>query len=362
MGVEFMRKILATAGVAAALVLSAAAAASAADKLKVCFVYVGPHNDGGYSQQHDMGRQDVAKALGDKVDASTYIENVKEEDAERPIRELAQKGCKLIFTTSFGFGPATMAVAKDFPDVKFEHATGFMVAPNVSTYNIRWYEGRYVMGQIAAKISKKGLAGYIVSFPIPEVVMGIDAFMLGAQSVNPDFKVKIVWVSSWFDPGKEGDAANVLINQGVDILVQHTDSPAGMQAAEKAGIHAFGQSADMSSFGPKAHLASLIDNWGPYYIERTKAVLDGTWKSQQAWEGFKENLVEVTPLTNMPADVKSAAEASIAKIKSGELQVFKGPIAKQDGAAGVEAGKVIDDETLLGLNWYVKGIDDKIPQ
>ena len=244
-------------------------AAPQADPLKVCFVYVGPHNDGGYSQQHDIGRQDVAKALGDKVDASTYIENVKEEDSERPIRELAQKGCKLIFTTSFGFMDRRRSkVAKDFPNVKFEHATGFMVADNVSTYNIRWYEGRYVMGQIAAKMSKKGLAGYIVSFPIPEVIMGIDAFMLGAQSVNPDFKVKIVWVSSWFDPGKEGDAANVLINQGADIIVQHTDSPAGMQAAEKAGIHAFGQSADMSSFGPKAHMASLIDNWGPYYIAR----------------------------------------------------------------------------------------------
>lgn len=355
-----MQKLMAAAGVAVALALNAGGAQ--ADPLKACFVYVGPHNDGGYSQQHDVGRQDLAKALGDKVDASTYIENVKEEDSERPLRELAQKGCKLIFTTSFGFGPATIAVAKDFPDVKFEHATGFMVADNVSTYNIRWYEGRYVMGQIAAKMSKKGLAGYIVSFPIPEVIMGIDAFMLGAQSVNPDFKVKIVWVSSWFDPGKEGDAANVLINQGADILVQHTDSPAGMQAAEKAGIHAFGQSADMSSFGPKAHMASLIDNWGPYYIERAQAVIDGTWKSQQAWEGFKEKLLVLGPLQNIPDDVKKMAEESIEKIKSGELQVFKGPITKQDGTLAVEDGKVISDEDLLGTNWYVKGIDDTIPQ
>jgi basic membrane protein A len=355
-----MRKLVAVASAAFALALSAGIAH--ADPLKACWVYVGPHNDGGYSQQHDIGRQEVAKALGDKVDASTFIENVKEEDSERPIRELAQKGCKIIFTTSFGFMEATAKVAKDFPDVKFEHATGFTVADNMSTYNIRWYQGRYVMGQIAAKVSKKGLAGYIVSFPIPEVIMGIDAFMLGAQSVNPNFKIKIVWVSSWFDPGKEGDAANVLINQGVDILVQHTDSPAAMQVAEKAGIHAFGESGDMSGFGPKAHLASLIDNWGPYYIERVKAVLDGTWKSQQAWEGFKENLVEVAPLTNMPDDVKAAAEATIEKIKSGELQPFKGPITKQDGSVGVEAGKVIDDGTLLGLNWYVKGVDDKIPQ
>lgn len=356
-----MHRLLMATALAGAFALSMATA-EAAGPLKACFVYVGPHNDGGYSQQHDIGRQDLGKALGDKIDASTYIENVKEEDSERPIRELAQKGCGLIFTTSFGFGPATVKVAKDFPNVKFEHATGFNVADNVATYNLRWYQGRYVMGQIAAKMSKKGLAGYIVSFPIPEVIMGIDAFMLGAQSVNPNFKVKIVWVSSWFDPGKEGDAANVLINQGADILVQHTDSPAGMQAAEKAGIHAFGQSADMSSFGPKAHLGSLIDNWGPFYIERAKAVLDGTWKSQQAWEGMDKNVVELAPLQNMPDDVKAMAEASIAKIKSGELQPFKGPIYKQDGSIGVEDGKVIDDGTLLGLNWYVKGIDDKVPQ
>ncbi len=229
-----MKKLLAASGAALALAITAGAA-NAADPLKVCFVYVGPHNDGGYSQQHDIGRQAVAAQFGDKVDAETYIENVSESDAERPIRELAQKGCGLIFTTSFGFMEPTIKVAKDFPDVKFEHATGFMTAPNVSTYNIRWYEGRYVMGQIAAKISKKGLAGYIVSFPIPEVIMGIDAFMLGAQSVNPDFKVKIVWVNSWFDPGKEGDAANVLINQGADILVQHTDSPAADAGGREGG-------------------------------------------------------------------------------------------------------------------------------
>jgi len=354
-----MLKLMAASSAALALVVSAGIAQ--ADPLKACWVYVGPHNDGGYSQQHDIGRQQVAKELGDKVDASTYIENVAETDSERPIRELAQKGCKIIFTTSFGFMESTIKVAKDFPDVKFEHATGFMAAPNVSTYNIRWYEGRYVMGQIAAKMSKKGLAGYIVSFPIPEVVMGIDAFMLGAQSVNPNFKVKIVWVNSWFDPGKEGDAANVLINQGADILVQHTDSPAAMQVAEKAGIHAFGQSSDMSSFGPKAHLASLIDNWGPYYVKEVKAVLDGSWTSHQAWEGFKDDLVEVAPLTNMPDDVKAMATATIEKIKGG-WNPFTGPITKQDGSVAVEAGKTIDDGTLLGLNWYVKGIDDTMPQ
>jgi simple sugar transport system substrate-binding protein len=355
-----MRKLLAAS--AAALGLAALAGAAQAAPLKVCFVYVGPHNDGGYSQQHDMARQEVGKHFGDKVDASTFIENVKEEDSERPLRELAQKGCGLIFTTSFGFGPATIKVAKDFPNVKFEHATGFMVAPNVSTYNIRWYEGRYVMGKIAATISKSGLAGYITSFPIPEVIMGQNAFMLGAQTVNPNFKVKTVWVRSWFDPGKEGDAANVLIGQGADIMLQHTDSPAPVQAAEKAGIHAFGQSADMSSFGPKSHIASLIDNWGPYYIARTQAVLDGSWKSEQAWWGFKEGMLLLEPLANIPDDVKAMAQDTIKKIEAGDIQVWKGPITKQDGSVAVEDGKVLDDGSVLGMNWYVKGFDEQIPQ
>ena len=354
-----MRILVAAAG--AALALAASAGVAQADPFKACWVYVGPHNDGGYSQQHDMARQMVAKELGDKVDASTYLENVPEADAETPIRGLAQNGCKLIFLTSYGFGDPGMKVAADFPDVKFEHATGDKATDNFGTYNLRWYEGRYVMGQIAAKMSKKGLAGYIVSFPIPEVVMGIDAFMLGAQSVNPNFKVKIIWVNSWFDPGKEGDAANVLINQGADILVQHTDSPAPMQAAEKAGIFAFGEAADMSSFGPKAHLASLIDNWGPYYLARTKAAMDGTWKSDQTWEGFADDLVQVGPLTNMPDDVKAMAEATIAKIKGG-WSPFTGPITWQDGTVEGADGKPIPDDELLGLNKFVKGIDDKFPQ
>jgi simple sugar transport system substrate-binding protein len=356
-----MRRLLAAAS-AAVLVALMASGAGAADKLKACFVYIGPHNDGGYTQQHDIGRQDVEKALGDKVETS-YVENVPEgPDAERAIERLARSGCKIIFTTSFGFMDPTIKIAAKFPDVKFEHATGFKTADNVSTYNLRWYEGRYVMGQIAAKISKTGTAGYIVSFPIPEVIMGIDAFMLGAQSVKPDFKVKIVWVNTWFDPGKEADAAKALFDQGADVLMQHTDSPAGMQIAEERGLHAFGQSSDMSKFGPKSHLGSLIDNWGPYYIERVQAVLDGTWKSKQTWAGFKENDIILGPLMNMPDDVKKAAEDQIEKIKSGEFFVFTGPITKQDGTEAVKAGEKMDDGTLLGLNWYIKGIDDKLPQ
>ncbi|MCX5514820.1 BMP family ABC transporter substrate-binding protein [Kaistia algarum] len=356
-----MKKYLAVIG-AFALIAGLATGASAADKLKVCFVYTGPHNDGGWSQQHDTARLALEAKFGDKIETA-YVENVAEgPDAERAIERLARSGCGMIFTTSFGFMDPTIKIAKKFPKVKFEHDAGYKMADNVSIYNMRWYEGRYVQGQIAAKMSKTGVAGYIVSFPIPEVVMGIDAFMLGAQSVNPDFKVKVVWVNTWFDPGKEADAAKALIDQGVDIIVQHTDSPAAMQIAEERGLHAFGQSADMSKFGPKAHLASLVDNWTPYYIDRVQAALDGTWKSTDTWGGIKSGMVELQPLTNMPDDVKALAESTMEKIKSGELQVFKGPITKQDGSVGVADGAVMDDKTLSGLNWYVKGIDDKLPQ
>jgi basic membrane protein A len=356
-----MRKMIVAMG-AAALLASTFGSAQALDKAKACFVYTGPHNDGGWSQQHDEARQAVEKHFAGKV-TTTYVENVPEgPDAERAIERLARSGCNIVFTTSFGFMDPTIKVAAKFPDVKFEHDAGYKTAKNVSIYNLRWYEGRYVMGQIAAKTSKTGTAGYIVSFPIPEVVMGIDAFMLGAQSVNPNFKAKIVWVNTWFDPGKEADAAKALFDQGADVIIQHTDSPAAMQIAETRGLHAFGQSADMSKFGPKAHLASLIDNWTPYYIERVQALLDDKWASTDTWGGMKDNLVLLQPLQNMPADVQKLAEDSIAKIKSGDLVVFKGPITKQDGSVGVAAGATADDKTLLGLNWYVKGIDDQLPK
>lgn len=356
-----MRRLLIAAG-AAALLAVGAGGAEAQGKLKVCFIYVGPHNDGGYSETHDIARQAVEKELGSRVE-TTYVESVPEgPDAERTLDRLAQSGCGMIFATSFGFMDPTVAVAKKYPNVKFEHATGFKQAPNLSIYNLRWYEGRYVMGQIAGKMSKAGVAGYIGSFPIPEVVMGINAFMLGAQSVNPNFKIKTVWANSWFDPAKEGDAAKVLLSQGVDILVQHTDSPAPMQIAEQQGKLAFGQSLDQSKFGPKAHLTSLVDNWGPYYIRRVKAALDGTWKSEDVWEGFSANLVVLSTFTNMPDDVKKMANETIDKIKSGAFHPFTGPISKQDGTVMVKAGEKIADKDLLGMNWYVKGIDDKLPQ
>ncbi|MFO1088261.1 MAG: BMP family ABC transporter substrate-binding protein [Hyphomicrobiales bacterium] len=355
-----MRKWIAMA--AAILLATAATMAEAADKLKVGFVYVGPVGDYGYSHQHDLGRQELQKALGDQVE-TVYLENVQEgPDAERAIERLARDGAKLIFTTSFGFMDATLKVAKKFPDVKFEHATGYKRADNVATYAARFYEGRYILGQIAAKMSKSGTAGYIVSFPIPEVVSGINSFMLGAQSVNPDFKVKIVWVNSWYDPGKEADAAKVLIGQGADIIVQHTDSTAPLQIAEEKGVKGFGQASDMIKFAPKAQLTAITDEWGPYYISRAKAVLDGTWKSTDTWDGIGKGMVVMAPYTNMPDDVKAMAQATEKKIASGELHPFTGPITKQDGTVVGEAGKSLADGDILGMNWYVKGIDDKLPQ
>ena len=247
--------------------------------MKVGFIYLGPVGDFGWTYQHEVARQEMVKALGDKIE-TTYLENVNEgPDAERSIEQLARTGHKLIFTTSFGYMDPTLKVAKKYPKVMFEHATGFKRAPNMGTYSGRFYEGRYIQGVIAAKMSKKGVLGYIGSFPIPEVISGINATMLGAQTVNPNIKVKIIWVNTWFDPGKEADAAKALVDQGADILMQHTDSPAAMQIAAQRGILAFGQDRDMIKFGPKTQLTSIIDNWGPYYIERAKAVLDGNWKS-----------------------------------------------------------------------------------
>jgi basic membrane protein A len=355
-----MKKSLAFAA-AAALALGMSTA-SGAGKLKVGFIYVGPVGDHGWTYQHDQGRLALEKALADKITTS-YVEKVAEgPDAERAITRLARQGVGLVFTTSFGYMEPTLKVAKRFPKVKFEHATGFKRAANVATYSARFYEGRYVIGQIAAKMSKSGVAGYIASFPIPEVVRGINAFLLGAQTINPDFKVKVVWVNSWFDPGKEADAAKVLIGQGADIISQHTDSTAPLQIAGEKGAMAFGQASDMIKFAPKTQLTAIIDNWAPYYIARTRAALDGSWKSTDTWDGMSTGMVEMAPYTNLPAAVVAMARDTQAKITSGALHPFAGPIQKQDGTQAVKAGETLDDGTLLGMNWYVKGIDDKLPQ
>ena len=350
---------------ASAAVLMTGGIASAQEKMKACFIYVGPIGDFGWSYQHHQGALEMQKNLGgeEKVEIA-YLESVPEgADAERAIERFARSGCKIIFTTSFGYMDATNVVAAKFPDVKFEHATGFKREhPNVSTYNSKFHEGRYVQGVIAAKMSQKGVAGYIASFPIPEVVMGINAFMLGAQSVNPDFKLKIVWANTWFDPGKEADAAKVLIDQGVDIITQHTDSTAPMQVATERGIKAFGQASDMIKFGEKTQLTSIVDDWGPYYTERVKALMDGAYQQIDIWGGMAEGHVVMAPYTNMPDDVKKLAEETEAKIKDKTFNPFTGPVTKQDGSEWLATGAVAPDSELLGLNFYVKGVEGELPK
>jgi simple sugar transport system substrate-binding protein len=354
-----MRKILIAA---AAMLLASVGAASAQGKLKVGFIYVGPIGDFGWSYQHEAARRELVKAMGDKIE-TTYLENVNEgPDSERAIEQLARAGHKLIFTTSFGFMDATAKVAKKYPDIKFEHATGYKRDANMATYSGRFYEGRYIQGQIAAKMSKTGTLGYIASFPIPEVISGINATMIGAQTVNPNIKVKIIWVSSWFDPGKEADAAKALLDQGADVIMQHTDSPAAMQTTATRGKFAFGQDSDMIKFGEKSQLTAITNNWTPYYIERTKAVLEGTWKSGDVWGGLNSKYVVMAPYTNMPDDVKKMAMDTEAAIAGGKLHPFKCPVVAQDGkTVECKGGANLDDGQILGMNYFVKGVDDKVP-
>ncbi len=349
-------------GAAAIATLPALAGrARAADKLKVGLIYVGPVGDFGWSYQHDVARKGIEAALGDRVETTFGVDVPDGPDAERVIEGGARSGAKLIFTTSFGYMDPTIKVAARFPDVRFEHATGYKRAVNVATYSGRFYEGRYVDGQIAAKLSKAGIVGYVVSFPIPEVISGMNAFMCGAWSVRPDMKVKAVWVSSWFDPGKEADAAKALIDQGADIITQHTDSPAAMQIAEQRGVKCFGQDSDMIKFAPQQQLSAIVDHWTDYYVARTKAVLDGTWKSGDVW-GHLGDMVLMAPFTNMPDEVKAMATETTAAIASGKLHPFHGPLYKQDGSLAVKDGEVLADADILGMNWYLKGIDEKPPQ
>ena len=256
----------------------------------------------------------------------------------------------------------TLKVAKRFPNVKFEHATGYKRADNVSTYSARFYEGRYVQGVIAGQVSKSGVIGYIASFPIPEVIRGINAFMLGAQTQNPNIKVKVVWVYTWYDPGKEADAAKVLMDQGADIITQHTDSTAALQAAADRGIHAFGQASDMIQFAPKNQLTANMNTWGPYYVARTKAVLDGSWKSQDTWHGMGEGMVVMAPFTNMSSEVAALAQKTYDDLRSGKLHAFSGPINDQSGKQVVAAGAVADDGMLAGMKFYVEGVDGELPK
>ncbi|GLQ32562.1 BMP family ABC transporter substrate-binding protein [Litoribrevibacter albus] len=347
---------------AAALALGCSLA-NADDPLKIGFVYVGPTGDAGWTYSHDEARKYVEAQLGDKVQTS-YVESVAEgADSERVIQQLAKKGHDLIFTTSFGYMNPTLKVAKRFPKVKFEHATGYKRGKNTGTYFTRAYQGRYLSGLIAGKMTKTNTIGYVASFPIPEVIRGINAFTKGAQEVNPDIKVKVVWASTWYDPAKEREAAETLILQGADILTQHTDSAAVIQAAESKGVYAIGYHSDMSVYGKKAHLTSTIHNWGELYLAKAKAVMDGTWKSEDVWPGIAEGTTDLAPLNPViPADVQQLVAEKKQAIKEGKLHVFDGPVYNQAGEEVVPAGSTLEDGKLLGFDWYVKGVEGKLPQ
>ena len=363
-----MKTFFRTAALAAAAMVASAGAA-VADPVKVGFVYLTNPGDHGWTYAHEVARQDVEKHFGDKVETS-YVENVPEgPDSTRVIRELARQGNKMIFTTSFGYMDPTLKVAKEFPDVKFVHLTGYKRSPNMATGNIRFYEGRYVQGVVAGKMTKSDRIGYIASFPIPEVIQGINAFALGMRSVNPKAEVSVIWVNSWYDPVKEADAAKVHIAEGADILAQHTDSPAMLQTAEKAGVHGFGQSSDMKAFAPKAQLFSAVNNWAPYYIGQIEAMMDGSWSTGEGpdhlagntWLGMADDYLVLTPFENMPADVAAAAEAAAAKV-SGGYNIFSGPYKDNAGNVILKDGESYHDGNLWNdMNYYVEGVIGKIP-
>jgi simple sugar transport system substrate-binding protein len=341
----------------------APATAAASGPLKVAYVYVGPVGDAGWTFAHDAARKAVESEFGDKIQTS-YVEKVAEgADAERVFRDLASQGNKLIFGTSFGYMEQMLKVAKDFPDVKFEHATGYKTAPNLAVYETRTYQGAYLAGVLAGKMTKSNKLGVVASFPIPEVIRNINAFTRGAQSVNPNVSTRAVWVSSWFDPAKERDAAMTMIGQGVDVLIQNTDSPATLQAAEEKGVYAFGWDSDMSKFGPKAHLASAIINWEPYYKQTIQSVLNGSWKNGTTWWGVKENSIDLVNVNAaVPEEAKKAVADAKATLASGKDIVFAGPIVDQSGKEVLAAGKDPEEGMLKGMNFYVKGVEGSIPK
>ncbi|PUE31751.1 BMP family ABC transporter substrate-binding protein [Limnohabitans sp. Jir72] len=339
-----------------------APAATKAEPLKIAFAYVGPVGDGGWTFAHDNGRKALEKEFGDKI-VTSFVEKVPESaDAERVIRDMAGQGNKLIFGTTFGYMEPMLKAAADLKDVKFEHATGYKTAENMRTYDSRTYQGAYMAGVIAGKMTKTNTVGVVGSIPIPEVIRNINSFTMGAQSVNPKIKTKVVWVNDWFNPPKETEAATALINGGADVLMQNTDSPAVLQTAEKMGKRAFGWDSDMTAYGPKAHLGSAVINWGPYYIKATRDALEGKWATGQSWWGVKEGAIDfVSVAADVPEDTKKKLEEVKAGLKAGTFEIWKGPIVGQDGKEVLAKDAVADDKFLGGINFYVKGVEGKIP-
>jgi basic membrane protein A len=335
---------------------------SASTPLQIGFVYPGPIGDVGWTKQHDVARLALEKELGSKV-KTTFVENVPESaDAERVIRQLILDGAKMIFTTSFGFMEPTVKLAKEFPDVTFEHATGYKLSKNLGVYQSRFYEGAFLLGLIAGKMTKSNKLGFVASYPIPEVLRNINGFTRGVRSVNDKAQVKVVWVNTWYDPSKERDAASALVNQGCDILYQNTDSVAVVQLAEEKGLFAFGQDSDMSKYGPKAQLSANVVTWTGYYKKKVSDVLAGTWTSEDTKWGMKDGMVELPPLNAaVPGDVVKLFEEKKAAIMAGAFHPFAGPMKLQDGSIKIPEGQVISEDELWSMKFYVEGVEGQLP-
>jgi len=332
-----------------------------AEPVKVGFVYVGPIGDHGWTYRHDIGRQQVEEAFGDKVE-TVYIESVQYgPEAERVIRQMAKSGVDIIFATSFGYMEPMLKVAKEFPDVKFEHATGYKRHDNMSTYGLRLYQARHVQGIIAGMMTKTNKICYVGAYPIPEVIREINTYYMGAKKMNPDVDIDVVWVNTWYDPAKEADAANVMMAEGCDMVAQHTDSPAPLQAAQQQGKLGFGQASDQINFAPKAQLTATIDNWGPYYIKKVGQVIEGNWQVEDYFGHMNEEAVQMAPFTNMPADVKAKAQSIKDAISNGEYFAFTGPLKDNTGKLQLADGEVASDEHLNTMMYYVEGIDATVP-
>lgn len=341
---------------------TAAAPAAAKEPLKVAFMYVSPANEEGWSTQHDIARRAVEAKFGDKIKVTT-VENIPENaDAERVLRDLAQQGNKLIFATSFGYMNSVLKVAKEFPDVKFEHATGYKTAPNVANYSARFYEARYLAGKLAGATTKSNILGYVAALPIPEVLQGINAYTLGAQSVNPNVEVRVVWTSAWYDPGKESDAAKTLVGQKADVLTHHTDSPAVVAAGEDMKVPVISYNTSMKRIAPTMLLGGVVQSWEEFYTGRINAAMDGTWKSQSIWGGIPEHMVNLVDIrSDAPQSVQDDIQAAYNKMAAREFSPFTGPIVTNEGQTVVEAGKTAPDDVLLNMNWLVKGVVGKVP-
>ncbi len=355
--------VTASAALAGTAALGSSRLAFAQAPMKVGFVYVSPIGEAGWTHQHDLGRREMEKALAGKVTTS-YVEKVAEgADAERVIREMASSGHQLVFATSFGFMNYAERVAKQFPKVTFMHATGYKTAPNMGTYNARFYEARYLTGVIAGRMTKSNVLGYVAAFPIPEVLQGINAFTRGARSVNPKAEVRVIWVNSWYDPGKEREAANTLVAQKADMLTHHTDSTAVVQAAEEKGVFAFGYHSDMSKFGKRAHLTAATHHWGAYYTQVVQDVMGGRWKSGSVWGGTKEGFIKLAPMSpSIPKDTQAQVSQIEADIRAGKFHPFSGSVLDQDGKERLGAGKTMTDQDLGAMNYYVQGVSSRLPK